>query len=237
MEVFEHVRSEDWMTSVVFGDIQSEVTLFFNSGNLVWSSPNILQFLSKVLLKGSSLIRDEVSHLKCDVLISAHLCLLELFVAGHDEVVVVYHMGEFEVFEVLLDSCGVHQLVVPEGDDLTLTDLGWGCLVGFRGGVVMCILGLSEVVYTVDLFGIDICPEGLCNCLDGALCAAIRLLVKSSRWHKVNIEDFVEFSKEIGDKLQSSIRVDFMRNSMVAVDLTYEYIDDISGCVFLLHRH
>ena len=59
----------------------------------------------------------------------------------------------------------------------------------------------------------------------------------NSRWHKVNIEGFVDFSKEIGYKLRSSIRDDFLGYSVVAVDLTYECIDDISVCVFLFHRH
>ena len=100
----------------------------------------------------------------------------------------------------------------------------------------MCILGLSEMVYPVSLFGIDIGSEGLRNRLDGAFCTAIGLLVKGGGWHEVNIEGFVEFSKEIGDKLGSSIRDDFLGYSVIAVDLTYEYIDDISDCVFLLHR-
>ena len=99
----------------------------------------------------------------------------------------------------------------------------------------MCILGLPEVVYPVGLFGIDIRSEGLHNCLDGAFCTAVCLLVKSCGWHKVNIEGFVELSKEIGDKLQSTIRDDFVRYSMVAVDLTYEFIEDISGCILLFH--
>ena len=67
----------------------------------------------------------------------------------------------------------------------------------------MCVLGLPEMVYPVGLFGIHIGSEGLCNRLDGAFCASICLLVKGSRWHEVNIESFVEFSKEIGDKLGS----------------------------------
>ena len=101
----------------------------------------------------------------------------------------------------------------------------------------MYILGLPEMVYPVGLFGIDIGSEGLHDCLDGAFCTAVCLLVKGCQWHEVNIESFVEFSKEIGDKLGSSIRDDFLRYSMIAVDLTYECFDDILGCVFLFHRH
>ena len=101
----------------------------------------------------------------------------------------------------------------------------------------MCVLGLPEVVYPVGLFGIDIGAEGLCDCFDGAFRTAVRLLVECGRWHEVNIEGFVEFSKEIGDKLGSSIRDDFLGYSVVAVDLTYECIDDISGCVLFFHRH
>ena len=101
----------------------------------------------------------------------------------------------------------------------------------------MCILGLPEVVYPGDLFGVDIGSEGLCNRLDGAFSAAVCLLVKGGRWHEVNIESFVEFSKEIGDKLGSSIRDDFLGYSMIAIDLTYECIDNSSGCVFLFHLH
>ena len=101
----------------------------------------------------------------------------------------------------------------------------------------MRILGLPEVVYPVGLFGIDIGSEGLRDRFNGAFCTAVCLLVKGCRWHKVNIESFVEFSKEIGDKLRSSIRDDFLGYSVVAVDLTYECIDDILGCVFLFHRH
>ena len=81
----------------------------------------------------------------------------------------------------MVDSCGVRWLVVSEGDDLTLTDLGRGGSVGFGGGVVMCVLGLPEVVYSVSLFGIDIGSEGLCDRLDGAFGTAIGLLVKGSR--------------------------------------------------------
>ena len=101
----------------------------------------------------------------------------------------------------------------------------------------MGVLSLPEVVYPVGLFGIDIGSEGLCNRFDGAFGTAVCLLVKCGRWHEVNIESFVEFSKEIGDKLGSSIRDDFLGYSVIAVDLTYECIDDISGCVFLFHRH
>ena len=97
-------------------------------------------------------------------------------------------------------------------------------------------LGDTEVVYPVGLFGIDIGSEGLCDRLDGAIGTPVCLLVKGGQWHEVNIEYFVEFSKEIGDKLRSSIRDDFLGYSMVAVDLTYECIDDVSGCVFLFHR-
>ena len=91
--VFEHVWSEDRMARVTSGDVQSEVAMFIDGGNLVWATPDGLQFLSKVLLKGSSLVHDEVSHLKCDVCIPTLLCILELFVSGHNEIVVVYHMG------------------------------------------------------------------------------------------------------------------------------------------------
>ena len=67
--------------------------MFIDSGNLVWSSPDSLQFLSKVLLKGSSLVHDEVSHLKRDGCVPVLLCIFELFVSGHDQIVVVYLMG------------------------------------------------------------------------------------------------------------------------------------------------
>ena len=149
----------------------------------------------------------------------------------------VHHVRKFEVFEVLIDSCRVCWLVVFEGDNLTLTDLGWGRALGFRGGIVMYVLSLPVVVYPVGPFGIYICSEGLCNGLDSASCIAICLLVKGGRRHEVNIECFVEFFKDIGDKLRSSIRDDFLGYSIIAVDLTYECIDDISGCVLLFHRH
>ena len=86
----------------------------------------------------------------------------------------------------------------------------------------MCILGLPEMVYPVDLFGIDIYSEGLCDRPDSAFGTAICLLVKGGRWHEVNIESFVEFSKEIGDKLGSSIRDDFLGYSVIVIHLTYE---------------
>ena len=101
----------------------------------------------------------------------------------------------------------------------------------------MCVLGLPEVVYPITLFGIDIGSEGLYNSFDGALCTAVCLLVKVGRWHEVNIESFVEFLKAIGDKLGSSIRDGFLGYFLVTVDPTYECIKDISGCVFLFHRH
>ena len=116
-------------------------------------------------------------------------------------------------------------------------DFGWGRSIGFGGGIVLCVLSLPEVIYAVGLFGIGVGSEGLCDCLDGVFCTAVCLLVKGSRWHEVNIESFVEFSNEIEDKLGSSIRDDYLGYSMVAVDLTDECIDDISGCVFLFHRH
>ena len=93
------------------------------------------------------------------------------------------------------------------------------------------------MVCPVALFGIDIGSEGLCDRLDSAFGTAVCLLVKDGRWHEVNIECFVEFSKEIGYKLGSSIRDDFFGYSVVAIDLTYECIDDILGCGFLFHRH
>ena len=95
----------------------------------------------------------------------------------------VYHVGKFKVFKVLVDRGGVRWFVVFEGDNLTLTDLGWGRWVCFGGGVVMCVLCLPEVVYPVGLFGIDVCSEGLCDRLDGAFCTAVCLLVKGGRWH------------------------------------------------------
>ena len=54
---------------------------------------------------------------------------------------------------------------------------------------------------------------------------------------EVNIKSFMEFSEEIGEKLRSSIRNNFLGYSMIAVDLTYECIDDISGCVLHFHWH
>ena len=53
------------------------------------------------------------------------------------------------------------------------------------------------MLYSVGLFGIDIGSEGLCDCLDGAFCTAVYLLVDGGRWHEVNIECFMELSKEI----------------------------------------
>ena len=48
-------------------DVEPEVVTYINGGNLEWGSPDSLQFLSKVLLKESSLVHDEVFQLKCDV--------------------------------------------------------------------------------------------------------------------------------------------------------------------------
>ena len=90
--VFEHVWSEDRVTGGASGDIQSEIAVFIDGCNLVWPTPDGRQFLSKVLLKGSSLVHDEVSHLKCDVCVPALLCIFKLFVSGHDKIVVVYLM-------------------------------------------------------------------------------------------------------------------------------------------------
>ena len=56
--VFKHVWSEDWVTRIASGDIQSEIAVFIDGCNLVWAMPDGLQFLSKVLLEGSSLIHD-----------------------------------------------------------------------------------------------------------------------------------------------------------------------------------
>ena len=89
---FEHVSSEDRVTGVVSGDIQSEVAVFINSGNLVWSSPDGLKILSKVLREESSLVHNEVSHHKCNVCVPALLCIFELFVLGHDKFVMIYLM-------------------------------------------------------------------------------------------------------------------------------------------------
>ena len=41
----------------------------------------------------------------------------------------------------------------PEASSVFLM---WGRSVGFGGGVVMCVLGLPEMVYPVPRFGIDI---------------------------------------------------------------------------------
>ena len=56
--VFEHVWSEDWVMRVASVDVESEVDMFIDGGNLVWAAPDGLQFLSKVLLKESSLVHD-----------------------------------------------------------------------------------------------------------------------------------------------------------------------------------
>ena len=92
MVVFEHVWGEDWVTRVTSGDVEPEVAVFIDGSNPVWATPDGLQFLSQVLLKGSSLVHDEVSHLKRDVCIPALLCIFELFISGHDKIVVVYLM-------------------------------------------------------------------------------------------------------------------------------------------------
>ena len=81
------------MTRVVSGDIEPKVAMFIDSSNLVWSSPDSLQLLTKVLLKESSLIHDEVPHLKFDVCIPVLLYIFGLIVAGYDEVVMVYLVG------------------------------------------------------------------------------------------------------------------------------------------------
>ena len=78
----------------------------------------------------------------------------------------------------MINYSRVRWLVVPKRDDLSLTDLSWGCPVGFGGGIIMCILGLPEVVYPVGLFGIDIGSEGLCNRPDDAFSTAVCLLGK-----------------------------------------------------------
>ena len=75
--VFEHVRSKNWMTRVASGDVEPAIAMFFVGSNLVWAAPNSLQILSQVFLKGSSLVHDEVFHLKCNVCIAALLCILE----------------------------------------------------------------------------------------------------------------------------------------------------------------
>ena len=93
MVVFEHVWGEDRVTGVASGDIQSEIAVFIDGCNLVWATPDSLQFLSKVFLEGSSLVHDEVSHLKRDVCVPALLCIFELFVSGHNQVVMVYLVG------------------------------------------------------------------------------------------------------------------------------------------------
>ena len=91
--MFEHVWSEDRVTGVASGDIQSEIAVFIDGCNVVQATPDGLQFLSEVLFKGSSLVHDEVSHLECDVCVPALLWIFELFVSGHDKIVVVYLMG------------------------------------------------------------------------------------------------------------------------------------------------
>ena len=42
--VFVHVWSEDRVTGVVSGNVQSEIAVFIDSGNLVWATPDGLQF-------------------------------------------------------------------------------------------------------------------------------------------------------------------------------------------------
>ena len=70
-----------------------QVSVFINGCNLVWAASYVLQFLSKVLLKGCSLVHNQVSHLECDVCVPVLLYIFELFVAGHDEIVIVYLVG------------------------------------------------------------------------------------------------------------------------------------------------
>ena len=93
MVMFEHMWGEDWVTRVSSGDVEPEVAVFIDGCNLIWAMPDGLQFLSKVLLKGSSLVHDEVSHLKSNVRVPALLCIFSLFVAGHNQVVMVYLVG------------------------------------------------------------------------------------------------------------------------------------------------
>ena len=98
MVVFEHVWSKDRVTGVASGDVEPEVAVFIKGSNLVWATSDGLCFLSEVVLRGSSLIHDEVSHLKCDVCVPALLCIFELFVSGHDQFVVVFLMASLEGF-------------------------------------------------------------------------------------------------------------------------------------------
>ena len=77
---------------MVSRDVKPEVTMFIDGGNLVWAMPDGLQFPSKFLLKGFSLIHDKVFNLKCDIWVPTFRCILELFVPGHNQIVVVYHV-------------------------------------------------------------------------------------------------------------------------------------------------
>ena len=56
--MFEHIWGENRVARVASWDVEPEVAMFIDGRNLIWASPYGLQFLSKVLLKGSSLIHD-----------------------------------------------------------------------------------------------------------------------------------------------------------------------------------
>ena len=56
--VFEHVWGENRVTRVASRNVEPEVAMIIDGGNLVWATLDGLQFLSKVLLKRSSLVHD-----------------------------------------------------------------------------------------------------------------------------------------------------------------------------------
>ena len=56
--MFEHVWSKNRVARVASWNVEPEVAVFIDGCNLVWPTPDGLQCLSKVLLKGSSLIHD-----------------------------------------------------------------------------------------------------------------------------------------------------------------------------------
>src|SRR5436853_3865340 len=133
------------------------VAMFVDFGDLVGASPNGLEFVCKALLVGAALVQDLVSRLEGDILVSACLGIPSLLVPAESEGVMGDLLTLVQLFKVVIDSIGLGAWsVILNGDNLSLTNLGWCVVDPFGGGVVHSIGGAPDVIGPVGLFCIDI---------------------------------------------------------------------------------
>ncbi len=88
--------------------------------------------------------------------------------------------------------------------------------------VIVCEFGEGEPVAPVGLSVVDEDPEILLNLLVYSFCLAVCLRMEGGRHVHRDVEHFIEFLHELGDKLRSPIRDDGNGHAMSGIYMVSE---------------